>query len=51
VPLVQSLEMSFGTKLDLSDQNFIVSSAKLLKHFLKEKGYKCADEVVIITQL
>jgi hypothetical protein len=42
--LVRSLEMSFGKKLDQTDQNYIVSSASVLRHYLSKKGYKCSDD-------
>src|ERR1700730_9988337 len=42
--LVQSLQISFGKKLDLSDQNFTVVSASVMRDYLSLKGYKCSDE-------
>jgi hypothetical protein len=42
--LVQSLQISFGKKLDLSDQDFTVASASVLRGYLSRKGYKCSDE-------
>ena len=42
--LVRSLQISFGKKLDLSDQNFTVESAAVLRDYLSRKGYKCSDE-------
>ena len=42
--LVRSLEISFGKKLDQKEQNYIVSSASVLRDYLAKKGYKCADE-------
>jgi hypothetical protein len=42
--LVRSLQISFGKKLDLSDQNFTVASASVLRDYLSRKGYKCSDE-------
>jgi hypothetical protein len=42
--LVRDLQISFGNKLDQKDQNFIVSSASILRDYLAKKGYKCADE-------
>ena len=42
--LVRSLQISFGKKLDLSDQNFTVASASVLRGYLSRKGYKCSDE-------
>jgi hypothetical protein len=42
--LVRSLEMSFGKKLDLDNQNYIVSSASILRNLLSKKGYKCSDD-------
>jgi hypothetical protein len=43
--LVRSLQISFGDRMDSADQNYMVSSAGLLRDFLTKKGYKCADEV------
>jgi len=42
--LVRSLQISFGKKLDLSDQNFTVASASVMRDYLSLKGYKCSDE-------
>jgi hypothetical protein len=42
--LVQSLQISFGKKLDQSDQNFTIGSASVLRDFLSRKGFKCSDE-------
>lgn len=42
--LVRSLQISFGKKLDLSDQNFTVASASVLRDYLSRKDYKCSDE-------
>ena len=42
--LVRSLQISFGKKLDLSDQNFTVVSASVMRDYLSLKGYKCSDE-------
>jgi hypothetical protein len=42
--LVRSLEMSFGTKLDQTNQNVLVSSASALRDALTKKGYRCSDE-------
>jgi hypothetical protein len=42
--LVRSLQISFGKKLDLSDQNLTVASASVLRDYLSRKGYKCSDE-------
>lgn len=41
--LVSDLTTSFGRKLGASNQNYIVSSAQLLKAYL-EKDYRCTDE-------
>jgi hypothetical protein len=41
--LVRDLTISFGAKLDQKNQNYIVSSASLLKAFLL-KDYKCSDD-------
>jgi hypothetical protein len=42
--LGRSLERSFGKKLDQANQNYIVSSASVLRHYLSKKGYKCSDD-------
>jgi hypothetical protein len=43
--LVQTLQIDFGDKMNRADQNFIVSSATVLRDYLsKKKGYKCSDE-------
>ena len=42
--LVKSLNRSFGKKLDQETQNWTVSSASVLRHYLVKKGYKCSDE-------
>jgi len=42
--LVQTLNRSFGKKLDQENQNWTVSSASVLRHYLLKKGYKCSDE-------
>jgi hypothetical protein len=41
--LVSAITTTFGEKLDQNTQNYIVSSASVLKAYLL-KGYKCADE-------
>ena len=41
--LVQTLNMSFGKKLDEENQNWIVASASALRRNLL-KGWKCSDE-------
>jgi hypothetical protein len=41
--LTSKLDDSFGTKLEQNDQNYTVSSASVLKHYL-DKGFKCSDE-------
>ena len=38
------MQISFGKKLDLSDQNLTVASASVLRDYLSRKGYKCYDE-------
>lgn len=42
--LVQFLQIDFGAKMDAKDQNYIVSSASVLRDFLMKKGYKCSDD-------
>lgn len=42
--LVQSLQISFGDKMNQTDQNWIVSSATVLRDYLIKKGYKCSDD-------
>jgi hypothetical protein len=44
--LVQSLQISFGDKMDQTNQNYIVSSASVLRDFLTKKGYKCSDDPI-----
>ena len=42
--LLQSLQISFGAKMNNDDQNYIVGSATVLRDYLSKKGYKCADD-------
>jgi hypothetical protein len=42
--LVRSLQISFGDKMERKDQDYIVSSATVLRDYLSKKGYKCSDE-------
>lgn len=43
--LLQALQIDFGDKMNRADQNYIVSSATVLRDYLsKKKGYKCSDE-------
>jgi hypothetical protein len=42
--LLRSLQIDFGTKMDSTDQNYIVSSATVLRDYLSKKGYKCSDD-------
>jgi hypothetical protein len=44
--LVQSLQISFGDKMDQTNQNYIVSSASVLRDYLTKKGYKCSDDPI-----
>jgi hypothetical protein len=44
--LVQSLQLEFGKQLDVSDQNYIVSSAAILRDYLTKKGFKCSDDAL-----
>jgi hypothetical protein len=41
--LIDHLNTSFGTKLDQKNQNYTVSSASVLRDYLK-KDFKCSDE-------
>lgn len=41
--LVRTLDLSFGQKMKAADQNYTVSAASVLRHYLAEKGYKCSD--------
>ena len=41
--LIRNIDSYFGGKLDAANQNYTVSSASVLKAYLK-KGYKCSDE-------
>lgn len=41
--LISELDTAFGKKLEEKDQNYIVSSASVLKGYLN-KDFKCADE-------
>jgi len=42
--LVRKLQLSFGRKMELADQNYIVSAATVLRNYLSKKGYRCSDE-------
>lgn len=42
--LARTLQTDFGSKLEMSNQNYIVSSAGLLWFALTKKGYKCSDD-------
>jgi len=42
--LARSLQISFGNKMEQTDQNWIVSSATVLRDYLIKKGYKCSDD-------
>jgi hypothetical protein len=42
--LVRSLQIDFGTKMDQTDQNYVVGSASVLRDYLIKKGYKCSDD-------
>jgi hypothetical protein len=42
--LVSSLKSHFGKKLEEKNPNYTVASARVLKNYLSEKGYKCSDE-------
>ena len=42
--LLLQLDMSFGQKMNQDRQNWGVSAASILKHYLNEKGYKFADD-------
>jgi len=42
--LVRKLQILFGDKLNRKDQNYIVSSASVLRDYLIKKGYKCSDD-------
>jgi len=42
--LVHDLDAAFGKKMDAEDQNYVVSSASVLKFYLTKKGYQCTDE-------
>jgi hypothetical protein len=42
--LLRHLDAHFGQKLEDKNANYLVSSGALLKYFLTEKGYRCADE-------
>jgi hypothetical protein len=44
--LVRTLQIDFGDKMSRTDQNYIVSSATVLRDFLTKKGYKCSDEAM-----
>ena len=37
-------QTKFGKKLDQKDQNWIVSSASVPRHYPSKGGYKCSDE-------
>ncbi|HXW25256.1 MAG TPA: hypothetical protein VEK73_10945 [Xanthobacteraceae bacterium] len=42
--LIRKLQISFGKKMDQKDQNYLVSSASVLRDYLSKKGYKCSDD-------
>jgi hypothetical protein len=42
--LVSSLQRGFGKSLDAKDQDWTVSSASVLRYYLRDKGYKYADD-------
>jgi hypothetical protein len=42
--LARFLQIDFGAKMDQTDQNYIVSSASVLRDYLIKKGYKCSDD-------
>jgi hypothetical protein len=42
--LVDRALLGIGRKLEQKDQNFVVSSATILRDYLQKKGYKCLDE-------
>lgn len=42
--LARFLQIDFGAKMDQTDQNYIVSSATVLRDYLTKKGYKCSDD-------
>jgi hypothetical protein len=42
--LLQSLLLSFGNKMEAAEQNYIVSSATVLRDYLSKKGYRCSDD-------
>lgn len=42
--LVQTLQIDFGDKMNRADQNYIVSSATVLRDYLSKKDYKCSDD-------
>jgi hypothetical protein len=42
--LLQTLQIDFGDKMNGPDQNYIVSSAAVLRDYLSKKGYKCSDD-------
>jgi hypothetical protein len=42
--LVKILQIDFGEKMNQKNQNYIVSSASVMRDYLTKKGYKCSDE-------
>jgi hypothetical protein len=42
--LVGELDSDFGKKMDKENQDWLVSSASVLRHYLTKKGYKALDE-------
>jgi hypothetical protein len=42
--LARFLQIDFGDKMNATDQNYIVSSASVLRDYLIKKGYKCSDD-------
>jgi hypothetical protein len=42
--LLEELKLGFGSALDEKDQNWTVSSASVLRTYLRDKGYKFSDD-------
>jgi len=42
--LLHILQFGFGAKMNITDQDYIVGSASMLRDYLSEQSYKCSDE-------
>ena len=42
--LIHSIEVGFGSHLEAKNPNDLVSAGSIVRYYLRDKGYKCADE-------